>query len=246
MEYPAVCDGVSTASASSISSNKDEIKQCLLNLQVNSQWWTTFNGYYQTVGSLCLEQSNTFHRDRILGVYEDMTSVQEVLLRNVQTAYSELSKQQAVVNNTLDILDLLRRDLEVHVRDVKYEINDMMRKMSSSAADHFEADLQALLDNLTGALLDKVSQVERQVEQSSLMVSQNLVNLVDTLTSAVGAGIVEMQQEVGLVLGQVEDRITTMRASTDELTDSHNDLKDLQYLLGLEISSSIVSITEPK
>lgn len=236
MEFPTVCDVPMHTTTSS-----DSTKLCLIKLHANPQWWTTFNGYYQSVGSLCLEQANSFQSDRILSLYQDMTTMQEGLLRHVQVAVAELMKQHQDVSNTADLVAQVRTDVEAQVQSVQAQISNVLAVVAKDAADHLEIEFNHLVTSLTGSVMNVVTDLVINVQESSKKSSESLAIAVDGLTMKIGNEIVQFQHELETTLVDIGDQFGHLVSSADELTQSHHDLKDLQENLGKQIGSSIVS-----
>lgn len=236
MEFPTVCD---VPMHTTISSNS--IKPCLIKLHSNPQWWTTFNGYYQSVGSLCLEQANSFQSDRILSLYQDMTTMQEGLLRHVQVAVAELMKQHQDVSNTAELVAQVRTEVEAQVQSVQAQISNILAVVAKDAADHLEIEFNHFVTSITGSLTNAVTDLVITVQEASKQSTESLAVAVDDLAIKIGDGIVQFQNELETTLDDIGDQFSQLVSSADELTQSHHDLKDLQDNLSKKIGSSIVS-----
>lgn len=245
MEYPVICnDATSTRNNNSKNNNKNnnKTKACLIRLHENPQWWTTFNGYYQSVGSLCLEQANNFQRDRILTVYQDLTSTQEILLRHVQAALTELTHQQAAASESTTMVTEVRHELELHMRAVQAELNNILQTVSVEAATQLGHELKvAVVEGLTDHVLEALAGIEVGLERVRERSVGEIEDVVLKLRTVLETEISEVREGVGLVLEDVGFRMEMVRASADDLVSSHGNLKDMQDKLGHLIEVSTVS-----
>lgn len=231
MEYPSICDNPLAVDTDN--------RQCLRKLHANPQWWTTFNGYYQSVGSLCLEQTNAFQRDRILSVYEDMTRVQEGLTHSVMDAYGELKRQNEEVRNTLELLTRLKQEMAMGMQDAKVDMSNGLAQLSNEAGIIIEQKVLDAMNGLTTIFMDGAGDLIGALEVHSKSSSQTLTDLVDDVTFKLSLGVSNLHADMDLLLENVSDRMGGVVMSAELITNSQRNLNNLQAQLGLHIEQSI-------
>lgn len=229
MEYPSVCDN---------SLDKDS-RPCVQKLHLNSQWWTTFNGYYQSVGSLCLEQKNSFQRDKILSLYQDMTTVQENLLHSVKTAHAELHKQNGEVSHTLELLKRLKEELAESAKKASVEMEGALTKMSTDASTAMEVELHGVVDTMSTVLLKKVGELLHVVEQSLEVSNKNILTLVNEVAFKLDLEMDSFKTGMTAILDGVDNQMSSIVQEAKHIEDTHQHINILQLELETQIETSI-------
>jgi hypothetical protein len=78
---------------SSSGSNSRSMEKCLAALHASPQLWATYNGYYQAVGRICVEQAPLHQRERLLNAYTRVVAAHEQAAAELHAAMARSAEE---------------------------------------------------------------------------------------------------------------------------------------------------------
>ncbi|KAA8915645.1 hypothetical protein TRICI_002226 [Trichomonascus ciferrii] len=157
VKYPSIC-------------HKEITIRCAQVLETRAQWWTTYSGYYQSIGQICFQYQKEHETERVLQLYRNINSVESQLYSHLVDA-------------------LARLDLELaHSNETKYYFEEIGRQFE--AINAISSEVMATYNNFMDRSLEKFNQLERLsdkvVQKSESVVERvSLHYLKPPLTAAI-------------------------------------------------------------
>jgi major membrane immunogen (membrane-anchored lipoprotein) len=71
IEYPDECH---TRGGYFFGSDSVDYNSCVLALEKKSQWWTSYSGYYRSIGDICLQETLPYEKEEIWNMFLDVTT----------------------------------------------------------------------------------------------------------------------------------------------------------------------------
>lgn len=145
VKYPSVC-------------HKESTIRCAQALEARAQWWTTYSGYYQSIGQICLEHQKEHETESIVQLYQNINSVESQLYAHLVNA-------------------LARLDLElVHSNETKSYFEQIVRQFET--INTFSQDLVATYNQFMDRSLEKFNKLEHLSDE----IVQKSESAVDTVS----------------------------------------------------------------
>lgn len=99
VKYPSVCQ-------------KENTTRCTQALETRTQWWTTYSGYYKSIGQICSEYQQEHEMENIVQLYQKVNSVESQLYFHLANALTKLDLELAYTNETKLYFEEIVRQFE--------------------------------------------------------------------------------------------------------------------------------------
>lgn len=147
IEYPIECRSSYNSDHVEAEQEAGYMEICIIAMERKSQWWTSYSGYYRSVGEICYQESLPFEKESILNMFFDITehygkilqfleeysSVTEIFKEDSSQSFTKLMQFMKDLNSTTiknkkqfdDIWKILRAEL-LKVSEVSSNVTDLV------------------------------------------------------------------------------------------------------------------------
>ncbi|CCF55469.1 hypothetical protein KAFR_0A00310 [Kazachstania africana CBS 2517] len=160
--------------------NKDDSElliDCMFQMnKLKAEWWTTYNGYYQSLSSICSDYSLPFHKQQILETYMNVTE----WFININDVWDDKFN---------DIIFDVERKTETHITEVLNMLercDQIAQTQESSILDmfsHFQKDLELILSNSKQQVEVQLVKKDEQIVSGINDIAIHVENLTNELES---------------------------------------------------------------
>lgn len=163
VEYPLECRSRGRVLATVM--DPTEYSACVMALEKKSQWWTTYSGYYRSIGELCHQESLPYEKDEIWSMFLGVTSY-----------YSEVFDS---LHDCVEVSRRLKRESEESLAQLRRFMAQVERECGES-----KHQLQTMWSHVTSQM-SKMGEMSANVtalaRQSSEAVESNLVSFFEDI-----------------------------------------------------------------
>ncbi|SCW03895.1 LAFE_0H01398g1_1 [Lachancea fermentati] len=181
--------GLKEIPKSCIDLHESRIIDCIRDLEVSPQWWTTYSGNFQHLPTLCFENSLPYEKNQILELFLKITEIYGKFRIEIEAKLQETSQ---MFDQYFEIkMNKLKRNVETYLQDF-YEMTKTYEetlksfnqtqvttfKDLSSNSDIFEAHILAMDSELGDQLLFLRETIEDINEQlAGLQIAEEIQKL---------------------------------------------------------------------
>ncbi|KAH3680906.1 hypothetical protein WICMUC_000049 [Wickerhamomyces mucosus] len=145
IRYPETCEGVVNDA-------------CVISLEERSQWWTTYSGYYRSIGDICLEESLPFEQDRILEVFFKITEYYNSIFDDLEFQHKMTENFNRETHESFDQLKYYLEDLNNSTK----ENEKMVKLIMLNFMKEFEK-ANSMASNITEMVAIQSSSIELEL-----------------------------------------------------------------------------------
>lgn len=162
--------------ASPSDSNSKSMEKCLAALRASPQLWTTYNGYYQTVGRICMEQAPLHQRERLLAAYTRVVAAHEQAATDLHAAMARSADdvwalvQAQAAERIGSLVAGLGREV-THVRHELEAVGEVAMRLRAAHA-HVAADQHHVAHEL-GVLANQLRNLTSHALNASSAITAN-------------------------------------------------------------------------
>ncbi|SSD61346.1 uncharacterized protein SCODWIG_03107 [Saccharomycodes ludwigii] len=133
-----------------ICSAHNPLSQCMNYLKLDPSLWTTYNGYYQKLSSICFENSLPYEKQQILNLFLKITDFYSKFNKDITVNFKDLRDAFFKANakdfqNLHDFYEEHMINLSENFRKQAAEFNEVFDDIKSSATDEFSSTFDDLL-----------------------------------------------------------------------------------------------------
>lgn len=136
IEYPEECHG--RKGGYFFGGDSVDYALCVMTMEKRSQWWTTYSGYYRSIGEICLQESLPYEKEEIWKMFLDVTehyeNVFEVLQDYVDASEKFKMESKASFEKMSSLMNQMKASGEQNMDkiDMMWEyITKQMERLSS-------------------------------------------------------------------------------------------------------------------
>lgn len=169
--------------------NSDSLLHCMEDLDMRSEWWTTYSGYYQKLNELCNQYSLPFQQEKIVNTFLNLTDI----ATNVNNYWSnkfeevmydteiEISKYMNNISNFFSDLqdDLLAQD--ILFKNNVIELNNDLLYQISNRQDLVLDDIDKEWLSINKVLIDEMSFWNTEILSNFNEIDKRLNNTMGTI-----------------------------------------------------------------
>lgn len=162
--------------ASLSDSNSKSMEKCLTALRASPQLWATYNGYYQTVGRICMEQAPLHQRERLLAAYTRVVAAHEQAAADLHAAMARSADdvwalvQAQAAERIGSLVAGLGREV-THVRHELEAVGEVAMRLRAAHA-HVAADQHHVAHEL-GVLANQLRNLTNHALNASSAITAN-------------------------------------------------------------------------
>lgn len=245
IEYPKECQ-----SHPGFFFGKDSVDyvHCIKSMESRSQWWTSYSGYYRSIGDICHQQALPYEKDEIWNVFLDVTEHYDHILSSLHeyVATSQKFKEETVdsFGNVRKFMEEVHSDAEAqrdefkmmwdHIHAQMTKISSMSVNVTSVALQHsdtLEKNMLSLMDSLDSEFSQQLDFLRLKfvtdLEERDMLMSQSLestrldlhnMHLLTLKTSVIHAELNENLQDSTGYAKALNDSLNGLDEHVGELT----------------------------
>lgn len=191
----------------------DELMECMLTLENFHDWWITYNGYYQNLSEICVQNSLPYQKDQVLKMFLNLTkwvdhindkwakgfddilfqmsNVTEIGLDKMNTKFQESADKWENYSNSK--LDNMKIQFDSHNKDLDEFFKSNNEKIFKEISFKDEK-LVASVNNFQ----DEIIRINNQIEIMSIPKTLNTIqnNWEKYLSDMVNSGQESLEQQM--------------------------------------------------
>ncbi|KAH3680994.1 hypothetical protein WICPIJ_008002 [Wickerhamomyces pijperi] len=161
--------------------------ECVKAMERKAQWWTSYSGYYRSLGEICMEENANFEQERILEVYFKITEYYQQMMAGFQeqvdlasefrkesmSGFDDLKKQMDDLNETSQENEKLMKLIWLNLmselekmNEVTLNVTDVMVKSTRSMEDELYDILETVNDEVSYEMTLLKDKFSKQLEQN--------------------------------------------------------------------------------
>lgn len=143
--------------------NVEGLMECMLSLERSTEWWTTYNGYYQNLPILCSSQDSIFQKEQVIKTFMNITR----LFHDLNDGWDEKFH-----NYMEDIDNITEQNLQ------KFE-NNLSNTLSN--VDFIDKKVQTVFENLENQVNKSQDLLSKDLQLKDEMINEELTSLQDII-----------------------------------------------------------------
>lgn len=224
-------------------------EECVQAMEDKAQWWTSYSGYYRSLGEICMEENANFEQERILEVYFKITEYYQNMMSGFQEqvdlagevrkesmkCFDDLKKHMDDLSETsheneklmkLIWLNLMGEMEKMH--EVTLNITDVMIQSTRSMEDEMYDILQSVSDEVSYELTLLKDKFSKQLENNQEIALEYFSVLQTQLQSnlEMNSENSDLSNQVNLKLKETLLHSDNLHGSISNITDTMTNLTD--------------------
>lgn len=168
----------------------DELMECMIELENFHDWWITYNGYFQKLSEICIQNSLPYQKDQILKMFLNLTNwadhinkrwsneIDDLILQMHNVTESGLDKAEAKFQESIEKwesysntkLENLINQFDKHEKD----LDDFFKENTDKLYHELTLKDEVILENVN-TFQNEIMRINNQLEVMSI--PKNLDNI---------------------------------------------------------------------
>lgn len=211
------------------------ITECMLNTEVASQWWTTYSGHYQSLPTICFENSLPYEKFQILELFLNITKYYEKFSENIDITLNDIlfNFSHSSIEHLNDINRKFKESSKIFNQTIKQERDSVMKDImlvKSEIANISESQL-TISNNITSngfLVLDSLNNIQQKLSSISSELEDN-----------------DYDNAIGTIKQNNLEYLTQLREqSKDILSDNVIDIQNNHLMMTEILNSNLGSMSK--
>ncbi|KAG4305254.1 hypothetical protein PORY_001424 [Pneumocystis oryctolagi] len=197
---------------------QEDFKQCVKELEMRPQWWTSYSGYFRDVTRMCFFARTEVEKDQLLALHRNLTYAQMGLLRNLKLEMDDIDLRMYEKYKMERLWQQFQEDMENGMLLMRNEIKEM-EKMANVLLSSFYTSINVSLEEInkkinsvTTNLDNVVSKIEKAGSHAEERIKgfSSFTNELLTTTGNVVSKNFQVIKEINNKLANIEDIVTDL------------------------------------
>ncbi|VVT57652.1 uncharacterized protein SAPINGB_P005802 [Magnusiomyces paraingens] len=242
--YPEQCLIYDPVKVSNDIQNEQHVQKCLNALQESVTLWTTYNGYYQAIGTICTEVAPEIRLKKLLKTYSKITTVQHKMAGELLSLVSKLHLDSENIRETVlqtvkqskdavksAIESVLHQELGKHMEILKQAQTSHAYSLKTAEQEHADS-LRAVREYHAEDMEQFAKVLGAQMDQMQAQYAQAIQLMHDSTASSV-EGIVQLLASVELQSASVVGNLDALvQGQQDMIVQQRELLREQSQTLG--------------